>query len=104
MPDENGRYTETPEHLAEVLDGFATEGWINVLGGCCGTTVEHIRARYRGIRLSPGYPALPDLEMQRPVFELLRPEEIGVELTGGLMMSPKASVSAVVLHHPEAGY
>jgi len=63
-----------------------------------------LRARYRGIRLSPGYPALPDLEMQRPIFELLRPEEIGVELTEGLMMSPEASVSAVVLHHPEAGY
>ncbi|HHQ47770.1 MAG TPA: methionine synthase, partial [Acidobacteria bacterium] len=44
MPDEDGRYTETPEHLAGVLASFAAEGWINVLGGCCGTTPEHIRA------------------------------------------------------------
>ncbi len=63
-----------------------------------------LRARYRGIRLSPGYPSLPDMEAQRPIFELLHPEEIGVELTEGLMMSPEASVSAVVLHHPEARY
>lgn len=63
-----------------------------------------LRARYRGIRLSPGYPSLPDLEAQRVLFELLRPGQIGVELTEGLMMSPEASVSAVVLHHPEAGY
>ena len=63
-----------------------------------------LRARYRGIRLSPGYPALPDLAMQRPIFELLRPGEIGIELTEGLMMSPEASVSAVALHHPEARY
>ncbi len=62
------------------------------------------RARYRGIRLSPGYPALPDLEMQAPIFELLEPGDIGVELTEGLMMSPEASVSALVLHHPEARY
>ncbi len=63
-----------------------------------------LRARYRGIRLSPGYPSLPDLEAQRTIFELLRPEEIGVKLTDGLMMFPEASVSAVVLHHPEARY
>ncbi|NOZ78025.1 MAG: dihydropteroate synthase [Acidobacteria bacterium] len=63
-----------------------------------------LKARYRGIRLSPGYPALPDLEMQRPIFRLLRPSEIGIELTEGLMMNPEASVSAVVLHHPEARY
>jgi len=44
MPDENGHYTETPESMAETLAGFAKEGWINVVGGCCGTTPEHIRA------------------------------------------------------------
>ncbi len=68
------------------------------------STADLFRARYRGVRLSPGYPALPDLEAQRVLFELLRPEDIGVELTEGLMMSPEASVSAVVLHHPDARY
>jgi 5-methyltetrahydrofolate--homocysteine methyltransferase len=68
------------------------------------TTEERFRARYRGIRLSFGYPACPDLEPQAEVFRLLRPEEIGVSLTEGFMMDPEASVSAVVFHHPEARY
>jgi len=62
------------------------------------------KARYRGIRLSFGYPACPDLEPQADVFRLLGPEEIGVALTDGFMMEPEASVSAVVFHHPDARY
>ncbi|HVN76625.1 MAG TPA: methionine synthase [Thermoanaerobaculaceae bacterium] len=68
------------------------------------TMEERFRARYRGIRLSFGYPACPDLEPQAEVFRLLRPEEIGVRLTEGFMMDPEASVSAVVFHHPDARY
>jgi 5-methyltetrahydrofolate--homocysteine methyltransferase len=61
-------------------------------------------ARYRGKRYSFGYPACPDLAMQRQLFAALRPEEIGVRLTEGEMMDPEASVSAVVIHHPDAKY
>ena len=43
LPDEDGNYNETPESLASTLEGFIDEGWVNVLGGCCGTTPEHIR-------------------------------------------------------------
>ena len=62
------------------------------------------QARYRGKRYSFGYPACPDLEQQAGLFRLLRPEEIGVELTEGFMMEPEASVSALVFHHPDANY
>jgi 5-methyltetrahydrofolate--homocysteine methyltransferase len=62
------------------------------------------QARYRGKRYSFGYPACPDLEQQAGLFKLLRPEDIGVELTEGFMMEPEASVSALVFHHPDAGY
>ena len=62
------------------------------------------QARYRGKRYSFGYPACPDLEQQEGLFRLLRPEEIGVELTEGFMMEPEASVSALVFHHPDAMY
>lgn len=65
---------------------------------------ERFRATYRGIRLSFGYPACPDLEPQSDLFRLLLPESIGVHLTEGLMMDPEASVSAVVFHHPEGRY
>jgi 5-methyltetrahydrofolate--homocysteine methyltransferase len=62
------------------------------------------QARYRGKRYSFGYPACPDLEAQTELFRLLRPEDIGVELTEGFMMEPEASVSALVFHHPQAAY
>jgi 5-methyltetrahydrofolate--homocysteine methyltransferase len=62
------------------------------------------QARYRGKRYSFGYPACPDLEQQATLFELIQPEEIGVELTEGFMMEPEASVSALVFHHPDATY
>jgi 5-methyltetrahydrofolate--homocysteine methyltransferase len=68
------------------------------------TMEERLRARYRGIRLSFGYPACPDLEPQVDVFRLLNPQEIDIRLTEGFMMDPEASVSAVVFHHPDAKY
>lgn len=61
-------------------------------------------ARYQGIRVSFGYPACPDLEDQKILFDLMQPSEIGVELTDGYMMEPEASVSAMVFAHPEAKY
>lgn len=44
LPDEDGHYHETPAGLAQKMAGFAEKGWLNVAGGCCGTTPEHIRA------------------------------------------------------------
>lgn len=61
-------------------------------------------ARYQGIRVSFGYPACPNLEDQGPLFELMKPEDIGIELTEGFMMEPEASVSAMVFAHPQARY
>src|SRR5205807_8432949 len=55
-------------------------------------------------RYSFGYPACPRLEDQAQLFEVLKPQEIGVELTEGCMMEPEASVSALVFHHPDAVY
>ncbi|HTQ10313.1 MAG TPA: vitamin B12 dependent-methionine synthase activation domain-containing protein, partial [Fimbriimonadaceae bacterium] len=61
-------------------------------------------AKYRGARYSFGYPACPNLEDQAKLFELLKPEEIGIELTEEFMLSPEQSTSAIVVHHPEAKY
>jgi 5-methyltetrahydrofolate--homocysteine methyltransferase len=44
LPDEEGQYHETPESLASKLKAFAEKGWLNFVGGCCGTTPEHIKA------------------------------------------------------------
>src|SRR4051812_33622047 len=44
LPNAFGEYDETPDHMAEVLGEFATSGLLNIVGGCCGTTAEHIVA------------------------------------------------------------
>ena len=43
LPNEFGGYDETPEDMAETLSGFAADGLVNIVGGCCGTTPDHIR-------------------------------------------------------------
>jgi 5-methyltetrahydrofolate--homocysteine methyltransferase len=68
------------------------------------TIADKLKAHYRGLRVSFGYPACPELADQATLWRLLRPEEIGVALTEGFMMDPEASVSALVFHHPAAKY
>ncbi len=65
---------------------------------------EKLKAHYRGIRVSFGYPACPNLADQTTLFRLLEPETFGLTLTEGFMMDPEASVSGLVFHHPAAKY
>ncbi len=44
LPDEEGKYQETPTSLAAQLERFIDHGWLNIVGGCCGTRPDHIRA------------------------------------------------------------
>jgi 5-methyltetrahydrofolate--homocysteine methyltransferase len=44
LPDEEGKYLETPTSLAAQLEKFVDHGWLNLVGGCCGTTEKHIAA------------------------------------------------------------
>lgn len=43
LPNEMGEYDETPEIMGEQIDTFLKEGIVNIIGGCCGTTPEHIK-------------------------------------------------------------
>jgi len=43
LPDAFGAYTETPDSMAETLGEFARAGLLNIAGGCCGTSPDHIR-------------------------------------------------------------
>lgn len=61
-------------------------------------------AKYHGARYSFGYPACPNLEDQAKLFELLEPQDIGIELTEEFMLNPEQSTSAIIVHHPEAKY
>ena len=44
LPNEFGEYDETPESMAAQIEEFLEEGLINIIGGCCGTTPDHIKA------------------------------------------------------------
>jgi 5-methyltetrahydrofolate--homocysteine methyltransferase len=59
---------------------------------------------YQGSRYSFGYPACPNLEDNKQLFEMLNPLRIGVELTEEWQMVPEQSTNAIVVHHPEAKY
>ena len=75
LPNEFGGYDDTPQHMAEVLGEFASAGFLNLVGGCCGTTPEHIRAIAEAVaRTKPR--SLPDAP---PVCRLsgLEPVDIG---------------------------
>ena len=44
LPNEFGEYDQTPEEMAEIIAEFANSGYINIVGGCCGTNPRHIKA------------------------------------------------------------
>lgn len=60
--------------------------------------------RYQGARYSFGYPACPDLEQNRVLFDLLKPERLGITLSETFQIHPEQSTSALVVYHPEATY
>ena len=94
---------ECAEAFAEMLHARLRTQW--GFPDAPGVTVsDKLKGQYRGIRVSFGYPACPELADQRILFDLLAPEKIGLSLTEGYMMDPEASVSALVFHHPEAKY
>jgi 5-methyltetrahydrofolate--homocysteine methyltransferase len=94
---------ETAEACAEWLHRRIREDW-GFPDPPALTMAERFTSRYRGKRYSFGYPACPNLDDQAGIWTLLRPEEIGVHLTEGMMMDPEASVSALVFHHPDCSY
>lgn len=99
----HGMGVETAEALAEYWHKRIREEW-----GIADEDASEIRllfsVKYRGCRYSFGYPACPNLEDQAVVCRLLKPEEIGVELTEEFMLVPEQSTSAIICHHPEAKY
>src|SRR5215203_5689803 len=53
LPNEFGEYDETPEMMAAEVGEWAEAGWLNIVGGCCGTTPEHIRAMAEAVSGHP---------------------------------------------------
>ncbi len=66
LPNEMGQFDLGPSQMAEIVGDYADNGWINILGGCCGTTPDHIRAmadRVQGKK--------PKQEKQGPIWTRL---------------------------------
>jgi 5-methyltetrahydrofolate--homocysteine methyltransferase len=94
---------ETAEGFAELIHRQIRDRWgfpdpVEL------TMQDRFSARYQGQRFSFGYPACPNLEDQEKLFDLIKPEDIGITLTDGFMMEPEASVTAMVFAHPDARY
>ena len=77
LPNAMGGFDETPEMMASVLGDFAREGWLNIIGGCCGTTPPHIKAIAEAVSKHPPRvpPAAPTLSRYSGLELLeIRPE------------------------------
>jgi 5-methyltetrahydrofolate--homocysteine methyltransferase len=90
LPNEFGGYDETPEQMAAVLGDFAANGWVNIVGGCCGTTPAHIRAIAEAMRGRP--PRRPPPPRHDTVLSGLEPLVIGPDSTF-IMIGERTNVS-----------
>jgi 5-methyltetrahydrofolate--homocysteine methyltransferase len=78
LPNAFGGFDETPEIMCSDIGGFAREGWVNIVGGCCGTTPAHIRAIADAVKgLPPRRIPVPERRTRLSGLEpyTLRPEE-----------------------------
>ncbi len=99
----HGLSVETAEALAELWHKKIREEL--GIGGKDAKEIKRLFSQgYQGSRYSFGYPACPDLEDHTKLFELLRPEQIGVHLTEEFMLEPEQSTDAIIVHHPDAKY
>lgn len=61
LPNEFGEYDQTPEDMAPIIEEFASSGFLNIIGGCCGTTPGHIRAIADAVEKHPPR-TIPEIE------------------------------------------
>jgi len=91
LPNAFGGYDQTPQEMAELLRGFASDGMINLIGGCCGTTPDHIRAIVGAVRDLPPRPK-PERDVHYPRFSGLEPLVVRPE-TNFLMVGERTNVT-----------
>lgn len=99
----HGLSVETAEALAEFWHR-KIRAELNIQGQD-GLTIDSLfRQTYRGERYSFGYPACPNLEDQKIMFQFIKPEQLGIALSEEFQLVPEQSTSAIICHHPDACY
>ena len=108
--DEYHDYLMLHAFSVEVTDALA-EYWHEVMRREMGIDTAkpaditgYVVQEYQGSRYGFGYPACPDLDAHAQLFEMLKPEAIGVTLTENMEMMPEQTTSAIIAHHPQAKY
>jgi len=81
LPNEFGEYDDSPEYMASQIEDFAKSGFVNIVGGCCGTTPEHIQAIAEIVKPIKPRPK-PD---QKHVLQLSGLEPLTVDETTGFI-------------------
>jgi 5-methyltetrahydrofolate--homocysteine methyltransferase len=90
LPNAFGGYDEQPAETADLLRGFAEAGLVNIVGGCCGTTAEHIEQIARAVAPLPARRVPASRALSR--FSGLEPFEIGPD-TGFVMIGERSNVA-----------
>ncbi|GDY11982.1 methionine synthase [Planctomycetota bacterium] len=98
-----GLSVETAEALAEYWHKRIRQQ-LDIAGDDALEMADLFTQGYQGSRYSFGYPACPRLEDQRMLQDLLRWQDIGIELSEEFQLHPEQSTSALILHHPAARY
>jgi 5-methyltetrahydrofolate--homocysteine methyltransferase len=90
LPNAFGEYDDSPEAMSAILGEFARAGWVNIVGGCCGTTPEHVAAIADAVAgLPPRQPAEPP---RRLVLSGLESYTVGPE-TGFTLVGERTNVT-----------
>ncbi len=85
LPNELGGYDETPEQMAALLGEFAANGWLNIVGGCCGTTP----------RTSARLPKRWSVNCREKIVALAKPVALKSQAKPAALKSPPAAAAAI---------
>ncbi|WP_418184584.1 methionine synthase [Aliarcobacter vitoriensis] len=99
----HGLGVELAEALAEVLHKQIRLDW-NIVPNEGHKLSDVQMKQYVGCRYSPGYAACPELSQNRDIFDLINPEQYGIELSETFQMHPEQTTCAIVVHNKEANY
>jgi 5-methyltetrahydrofolate--homocysteine methyltransferase len=99
----HGLGVESAEALAEFFHAQLRTEW-GIAANDAADVRKLFKGHYRGCRYSFGYPACPNLEDQKQLFDLIEPQRVGIELSEQFQLEPEQSTTAIVFHHPQAKY